>query len=87
MHYVKSTPTVIGPKGHAPFDVERRTRLPVDKFRPIPRPTARWARLAREGSVILLDEAHKPADKDIEGYEPPPPKAKPADKSAPSQGE
>lgn len=53
-HFVKPTPQVIGPAGHTPFDMDRRTRLPADAFRPVPRPNARWARMAREGDVTLV---------------------------------
>lgn len=86
MYYVKATAAAIGPGGHTPFDVERRTRLPADKYRPIGRTLdSRWARLAREGSVTIIEaDTIVPAgdaipkapglyikEDEIEGYEPP----------------
>lgn len=60
-HFVKPTPQVIGPAGHTPIDPERRTRLPADAFRQIPRPTDRWARMRIEGDVTLVEASVLPA--------------------------
>lgn len=59
MYFVK--PKIVGPKGHTPLDMSRRQRLPVDKFRPVPELSRRWARLSREGSVLLIDADMLPA--------------------------
>ena len=54
-HFVKPRQSAIGPAGHTPLDMDRRSRLPADAFRPIPRPNDRWARMAREGDVTLVE--------------------------------